>query len=551
MGLDEVFIDPHTLPEGVYGFIQLLFLLIVYAYILFTASNLISDGSELLLLVPAVAGIVGSVILPILGAVPDGAIVLFSGLGPDAQNQLSVGVGALAGSTIMLLTIPWFLSIVAGRVTIQNDHGKNLFFYTKKIKLDPKSSWGLFNTGVKAGGEVKTGALLMLITSISYLVIQLRAFQLEKSGSNSVALGERFYALVGLIICTVLFFGYLVYQWMTSEQSRIKGTEDRVKQKYMEMGLVGIVDSFRGEFENAVIRKRTLSTTGPVQYSAVESISFESLPTEIQTRFKQFVKKHFDKYDTDKSRALDIDEIKLVFKEMNEALSPEELKLLFKSFDTNNDNSISFDEFVAGTASFIFQKIEKGHEDHHAEDQEENQDLDDEHEDEEFQSMDPATRMRSIIFKSCYMMFLGTFMVLIFSDPMVNVLSAVGERTGVPAFYIAFVLAPLASNASELIASYNYAAKKTTTTIMVSLSALQGACCMNNTFCLGVFLALIYFRGLVWEFSAETTAILGVQLLMALICLFEKQTLFLALLVISLYPLSLLLVSYLESKGWD
>ena len=41
-----------------------------------------------------------------LSAVPDGAIMLFSGLGPDAQNQLSVGVGALAGSTIMLLTVP-------------------------------------------------------------------------------------------------------------------------------------------------------------------------------------------------------------------------------------------------------------------------------------------------------------------------------------------------------------------------------------------------------------------------------------------------------------
>ncbi len=35
------------------------------------------------------AGIVGSVVLPILGAVPDGAIVLFSGLGPDAQSQVN------------------------------------------------------------------------------------------------------------------------------------------------------------------------------------------------------------------------------------------------------------------------------------------------------------------------------------------------------------------------------------------------------------------------------------------------------------------------------
>lgn len=73
----------------------------------FRGSNLISDGSELLLLVPSLAGIVGSVVLPVLGAVPDSAIVLFSGMGDDAQEELSVGVGALAGSTIMLLTIPW------------------------------------------------------------------------------------------------------------------------------------------------------------------------------------------------------------------------------------------------------------------------------------------------------------------------------------------------------------------------------------------------------------------------------------------------------------
>lgn len=34
---------------------------------------------------------------------------------------------------------------------------------------------------------------------------------------------------------------------------------------------------------------------------------------------------------------------------------------------------------------------------------------------------------------------------------------------------------------------------------------------MNNTFCLGVFMFLIYFRSLAWEFSAETVTILLVQ----------------------------------------
>ena len=67
------------------------------------------------------------------------------------------------------------------------------------------------------------------------------------------------------------------------------------------------------------------------------------------------------------------------------------------------------------------------------------------------------------------------------------------------AFYVAFVLAPLASNASELIAAYSYAAKKTPRTIGIALSALTGAGSMNNTFCLGIFMGLVVFRGLAWQ----------------------------------------------------
>lgn len=53
---------------------QLVVVTCAYAYVLFQASNLISDGSELLLLVPSAAGLVGSIVLPVLGAVPDGMV---------------------------------------------------------------------------------------------------------------------------------------------------------------------------------------------------------------------------------------------------------------------------------------------------------------------------------------------------------------------------------------------------------------------------------------------------------------------------------------------
>jgi hypothetical protein len=38
---------------------------------------------------------------------------------------------------------------------------------------------------------------------------------------------------------------------------------------------------------------------------------------------------------------------------------------------------------------------------------------------------------------------MGTLLVIVISDPMVDVLSELGRRSGIPAFYVAFVLAPM------------------------------------------------------------------------------------------------------------
>ena len=65
---------------------------------------------------------------------------------------------------------------------------------------------------------------------------------------------------------------------------------------------------------------------------------------------------------------------------------------------------------------------------------------------------------------------------------MVDVMQEIAVRVNISPFYVSFVLAPLASNASEVVASMFYAAKKTRKTMTVSLSALEGAACMNNTF---------------------------------------------------------------------
>merc|ERR1719428_477748 len=120
-------------------------------------------------------------------------------------------------------------------------------------------------------------------------------------------------------------------------------------------------------------------------------------------------------------------------------------------------------------------------------------------------------------------MALGTGLVLLFSDPMVEVLAEWGKRLGISGFYVSFVLAPFASNASELIAAKMYAMKKTPKSITTSLSTLVGAACMNNTFCLGIFFSLIYIRGLAWQFTAETVSIMLAQWLIGAIAILKRQ----------------------------
>jgi hypothetical protein len=62
-----IFIDPTSFPRDGGGLVQLLFLFAVYGKLLMISADMISDGAELLLLVPFLAGIVGSVVLPVVG----------------------------------------------------------------------------------------------------------------------------------------------------------------------------------------------------------------------------------------------------------------------------------------------------------------------------------------------------------------------------------------------------------------------------------------------------------------------------------------------------
>ena len=155
-----------------------------------------------------------------------------------------------------------------------------------------------------------------------------------------------------------------------------------------------------------------------------------------------------------------------------------------------------------------------------------------------------------IIAEAAFWLILGTAMVTIFSDPMVEVITDLGGKLHVGTFFVSFLIVPFCSNASELISSLIFASKKRKVNSSLTYSALYGAATMNNTLVLGVFYALIFFRGLAWNFSAEVIAILFVTVVVGCVSLNLTYRLWFVFGVILLYPASIGIVAGLNKAGF-
>jgi len=515
--------------------------------------------------VPQLAGIVGSVVLPVLGAVPDGAIVLFSGLGPadEVKEQIAVGVGALAGSTIMLLTIPWALCIYQGRVDIVT--GTANYKSKNKLSVENRTDFkkALMNSGISPRHSININGKIMLSTALSYVIIQLAAFG-SSCGTDSQCHEDRehWVALVSLLTSVGFFVGYLVYNVKFADEEDKEDKLTEVKKKAIESHILSISAAFESHFQTE---------------SVAAGVGEQKQEGE-EKRFHEALSSFFRKYDKNKDGVIDAFELRALLKDLNEDMPEDKFQAFLKEIDTDGSGTISFKEFCVAMKGFIASKSRKGSvvndgsialssissaassgaddeggaggdnsNGKQLPDDEGEEDEDQEEFPEDLASLPPNKRTLRILLRSGWMMGIGTVVVLLFSDPMVDVLSSLGNLLTIPPFYVAFVLAPVASNASELIASIAYAKKKSQKTITISLAALEGAACMNNTFCLFIFLCLIFSQNLAWEFSAETISILFIEVCLFFVTLMPTTRLYHALIILSLYPFSIFLVWLLEN----
>lgn len=548
--LATIFDPLHCDTSSFGGFLQVLLLLIVYGGILFKACQFIAHGSELLLLVPSLRGIVGSVVLPILGAVPDSAIVLFSGLGENAQEELSVGVGALAGSTCMLLTLPWFLSILAGRVNIRADGV--LTYHHRPHKLTPPNNFSLNRTGVKPLKMVKITGRIMLLTATSLVVIQGAAlasgtfFRSDHTDASieAAAKAEHLPALICLFVSTAFFLWYLYDQCTaTSEEEK------------------DYFDTYVNEIKQRAIRTGEISLTAAFEeiWRAASDVDESTglVDSQKKDRLGTLLKTFFIGYDHDRNGRIDRLELANLMRDLGEHVSAEELVEMYAEMDNNDDGFIELDEFIDYMPKFMISHARRRNGDEvtevvtgDAEGESESpagEEEDEEQVPDELRHPDPRTQIRNVMKRAFLMMFFGTALVIVFSDPMVSLLSDIGARLGIPAFYVSFLLAPLASNASEVLAAYSYATKKTRKTVTISFSTLLGAAIMNNTLVIAIFMLLLTMKELAWTFTAETITILVVEIIMCFMSQKKVLTLRDGFIALAMFPGSLLLVAFLEN----
>jgi len=554
-------IGPTIDPADV-GITGLLWLFLSYGYALFYAANLIGEGSELLLLVPSMAGLVGGVVLPLLGAVPDGAIILFSGLGSIdvAQDSLSVGIGALAGSTIMLLTIPWALSVFAGRVDIVN----GIPMYRKSPKLaDGKDlAETLTTTGVVVSDKIRHGGFVMALTTTPYFLIQIPALFM-RGPTEEVAKGEHWWSLAAFVLCLIGLVWYMYLQLKFSDEGQDKDRRIAIAKKTLQAGKMSLRGLLKSTIMSMESKDRRSFASGESEYGATNSPVPPPTP-EILSMLKELLYDAFCIYDSDNNGMLEKSEIRVFLKDFHENIVEEDVNNILTKIDKNNDDVISLDEFAVLCYHLIINEGDDQTNDgqivnssfresikQHFSNREDEEGGEVEEIPDDFCDLSPEDQQKAIKLRAFKMLFIGTVMVVYFSDPMVDVMQEIAVKASIPPFYVSFVLAPLASNSSEVVASMFYASKKTRKTMTVSLSALEGAACMNNTFCLCIFMGLIYMRGLAWQYTAETASIVIVQFIMAVLVQKKVMTCGVALGVLMIFPLSLVFVFTLEYLGFD
>jgi Ca2+/Na+ antiporter len=464
----------------------------------------------------------------------------------------------------MLLTIPWFLVVIAGRVNLDNGVPRYI-----QPKLVPHDNFSLLGTGVEVNDDVRNAAVVVMLSSLSYLLIEIPAFDYRSDVDDEIAKKEYPFAVATFCCCITILLSYTLFSYFTAKnEEKVLVDIDEVittaiKKKYfpLDVAIIGILND---RTTHALHSEKTPTTD--TESTALLDQSPRRSPKSKKNKFAdetgqmnriEAILKTIFEESSGGEESVSADMVVMIMDNHGETMSLDQVREFTRKKNLTGSDMITFQEFFQMCVDFIQDKIahslmseaeaietyETLKEDIFADDESEAMPDD-------LESLSFDEQQFALKFRAAWMMTLGTGLIVLFSDPIVDCFSEIADRIGISSFYVAFVLAPLASNASELVASYNYALRKTPKSIGISLSTLMGATVMNNTVVLGVFMLTVFTQHLYYEFFAETLVIVIIEWIVALYVYKGVHSVADAFAIISLYPLSLVMVSCLYLLGW-
>ncbi|KZV51104.1 hypothetical protein F511_01896 [Dorcoceras hygrometricum] len=501
--------------EPIYGFLPcsdnawgLLFLIVVYEILLSIGGQYVAAGSEKFFEIIG-PGVFGASLFQFLGTFPQIVIVLESALSGSrdaAQQRATLGMGLVAGTTVMLLTLVWGASVVLGSYDLSVHNTTD----------DPNGGNEITLTGRGIVTDVETSftSRIMLISLLPFLILQLQ-------NVFNTSSGRRVIILIALIVTVVLLFGYVNYQifqpWVQNRRF------EYLMSKYAKDKLMQLLTS-NGKPDT----KKILQLFNRVDKNNSLSVSAAELRVLLLGA----------KIDDNDDMATD-----------------RNIENVLASFDVSGDGLINQAEFVRGMTQFVSNisnqnadSIRKG-----GGSKSQNTSQTQKGHLSNASSLSPTTSNSWLtILNATFLLTLGIFMLCVLGEPLIKSVLGFAQAVNLSSFSISYLAIPFALNYGVAFQSITSARQKTQKSISLTLSSLYGGVFMNNIIGLIVFLTPVYARDLMSNVSAEVLVVLIICIVMTLLtCFRTKYPVWVGYLVLLLYPISLASVYVLTNVlGW-
>ncbi|KAL8505761.1 hypothetical protein ACS0TY_016832 [Phlomoides rotata] len=318
--------------EQMYGFLPCsetigghMFLIVVYEFLLFHGESYVASGGERIFKILG-PGVFGASAFQVIGSLPEALILLASGLLSNeetAQECVVTGVGLLAGSTILLLTLIWGTCVILGSQDFPNRFDTSPSSDTSK-KQNPlekllSSLWPGYGVLTDAGTSYT--ARIMLLSVIPLAMIQIS----KLFGFSSAA--QRDFLLFVLVVSLIFLFSYFFYQFFQPWIQRRRLLY--IKHEHLVVDILKhLQDQTKG---------RLLTDNGSPNVSTIRRL--------------------FEERDQDRDKVISFDELKVFLKEIKfrKLNSDDDITTneIMKDFDIDNDEKITKDEFVSGMTKWL------------------------------------------------------------------------------------------------------------------------------------------------------------------------------------------------------